>query len=66
MLIILLSQCGLYRSGTMWAHGSLPVDCHPDIVTMAKPLANGYPIGAILLRDHIAGAITIGQYTLWS
>jgi len=50
----------------MWAHGSLPVDCHPDIVTMAKPLANGYPIGAILLRDHIAEAVTIGQYTLWS
>lgn len=48
----------------MWAHGNLPTDCHPDIVTMAKPLANGFPIGAILLREQIAEAITIGLYTL--
>lgn len=33
-------QCGLGRTGTLWAHSSLPVECHPDIVTMAKPLAN--------------------------
>ena len=33
-------QCGLARTGALWAHSSLPVECHPDIVTMAKPLAN--------------------------
>jgi acetylornithine/succinyldiaminopimelate/putrescine aminotransferase len=38
-----------------------PTDCHPDIVTMAKPLANGFPIGAILVRDSIAQAMTVGQ-----
>lgn len=31
---------------------------------MAKPLANGFPIGAILVRDEIAEAITIGEATL--
>ena len=34
----------------------------PDIVTMAKPLANGFPIGAIMVRDHIAQAISIGSH----
>jgi acetylornithine aminotransferase len=48
----------------MWAHSKLPLDCHPDIVTMAKPLANGFPIGAILVRDHIANSVTPGQFWL--
>lgn len=39
----------------------MPVECHPDIVTMAKPLANGYPIGAIMMRDIIAETMTPGQ-----
>ncbi|KAG6331714.1 hypothetical protein ID866_7375 [Astraeus odoratus] len=55
-------QCGLYRTGTLWAHSSLTVDCHPDIVTMAKPLANGYPIGAVLLRDTVASTMTAGTH----
>ena len=54
-------QCGLYRTGTLWAHSALPADCHPDIVTMAKPLANGYPIGAVLLRDEVAQTMTAGM-----
>ncbi|KAG5654493.1 hypothetical protein H0H81_001992 [Sphagnurus paluster] len=55
-------QCGLFRTGTLWAHSSLPMDCHPDIVTMAKPLANGYPIGAVLLRDTVAQTMTAGTH----
>jgi acetylornithine aminotransferase len=27
---------------------------------MAKPLANGYPIGAVLMRDEVAGTMTAG------
>ncbi|KAL0949915.1 hypothetical protein HGRIS_009943 [Hohenbuehelia grisea] len=54
-------QCGLYRSGTLWAHSALPVECHPDIITMAKPLANGYPVGAVLLRDALSETMTAGQ-----
>jgi acetylornithine aminotransferase len=42
-------------------HSSMPVDCHPDIVTMAKPMANGFPLGAILTRDSIAQAMTPGM-----
>jgi acetylornithine aminotransferase len=45
----------------MWAHSALPTDCHPDIITMAKPLANGYPIGAVLMRDSVAQTMSAGQ-----
>jgi len=56
-------QCGLYRTGTLWGHSLLPAECHPDIVTMAKPLANGYPIGAVLMRDNnIAATMTAGTH----
>lgn len=55
-------QCGLYRTGSLWAHSTLPVDSHPDIVTMAKPLANGYPIGAVMIRDSVASTMTAGTH----
>lgn len=55
-------QCGLFRTGDMWAHSSLPKEAHPDMVTMAKPLANGFPIGAILVRDAIAEVIGVGSH----
>ncbi|KAG2077683.1 acetylornithine and succinylornithine aminotransferase [Suillus decipiens] len=55
-------QCGLYRTGSLWAHSAFPVDCHPDVITMAKPLANGYPIGAVLLRDTISSTMTAGTH----
>ncbi|KAJ1732131.1 acetylornithine aminotransferase [Coemansia biformis] len=55
-------QCGLGRSGSLWAHQQYPEDCSPDIVTMAKPLANGIPIGAILVSDRVAGIIKPGEH----
>ncbi|KAK4701816.1 acetylornithine aminotransferase, partial [Phenoliferia sp. Uapishka_3] len=55
-------QCGLGRTGNLWAHGNYPIDCHPDILTMAKPLANGVPIGAILMKDKVADIIKIGDH----
>ncbi|KAI0332511.1 acetylornithine and succinylornithine aminotransferase [Cubamyces sp. BRFM 1775] len=55
-------QCGLYRTGSLWAHSTIPADSHPDVVTVAKPLANGYPIGAVLMRDNIAEVMTAGTH----
>ncbi|WWD20685.1 hypothetical protein CI109_105161 [Kwoniella shandongensis] len=55
-------QCGLFRSGTMWAHSEFPLEAQPDIVTMAKPLSNGFPIGAILVRSSIAATISPGMH----
>ncbi|KAJ1822238.1 acetylornithine aminotransferase [Coemansia sp. RSA 2675] len=55
-------QCGLGRAGHLWAHHMLPADCSPDIVTMAKPLANGIPIGAILVSPKVAEIIHTGDH----
>ena len=55
-------QCGLFRSGTLWCHSELPVDVHPDLITMAKPLANGFPIGAVLMKKKVADAIAVGDH----
>lgn len=55
-------QCGLFRSGTLWCHSEYPLEAHPDLVTMAKPLANGFPIGAVLMRQNVADAIVVGDH----
>jgi predicted acetylornithine/succinylornithine family transaminase len=53
-------QCGLGRTGTMFAFQSFGVV--PDIVTVAKPIAAGVPLGAFLSKEHFATAISPGQH----
>ena len=53
-------QCGLGRTGTLWAYESYGVT--PDIMTLAKPLAGGLPIGATLVTQAIANAIQPGDH----
>ncbi len=53
-------QCGLGRAGTLWAHEAAGVT--PDIMTLAKPLGGGFPIGAVLLTERVAGAIAAGDH----
>ncbi len=53
-------QCGLGRTGKMFAFQHSGVV--PDILTLAKPLAGGLPMGAILLRDSLAGALKVGDH----
>jgi len=55
-------QCGLSRTGTLWAHSSLPKEAHPDILTTAKALGNGFPIGATLVNEHVATKIVTGDH----
>ncbi|CCH43456.1 Glutamate-1-semialdehyde 2,1-aminomutase [Wickerhamomyces ciferrii] len=55
-------QCGLGRSGNLWAHGSLPKEAHPDIVTMAKALGNGFPIGATMITENVEKALNVGDH----
>lgn len=62
MLIYDEIQCGLFRAGSLWCHSNLPTSAHPDMVTMAKPLANGFPIGAVLMRDSVAHLIAVGDH----
>ncbi len=53
-------QCGMGRTGTLWAHEAAGVT--PDIMTLAKPLAGGLPIGAVLVTESIAQAIEPGDH----
>lgn len=53
-------QCGLARTGTLWAHQASGV--LPDILTAAKPLAGGLPMGAILMTDRVAAVMHPGEH----
>ncbi|MEY3989788.1 MAG: hypothetical protein RI985_869 [Chloroflexota bacterium] len=52
-------QCGVGRTGKMWAH---PCEAKPDVMTIAKPLGGGLPIGAILMRQKVADTIHAGDH----
>jgi predicted acetylornithine/succinylornithine family transaminase len=53
-------QVGLGRTGTLWAHEALGIK--PDIMTLAKPLAGGLPIGATLVTQAVAGVMKPGDH----
>jgi acetylornithine/N-succinyldiaminopimelate aminotransferase len=53
-------QSGMGRTGKLWAHQ--PCDAKPDIVTVAKPLGGGLPIGAILVSQKVADVIHPGDH----
>lgn len=53
-------QCGLSRTGTFFAYEQAGIE--PDILTIAKPLAGGLPMGAVLVTDAIASAIKPGDH----
>lgn len=53
-------QCGLGRSGSLFAYEQTPVV--PDVMTLAKALGGGLPIGAMLAAEHCAGALQPGYH----
>ncbi len=53
-------QTGIGRTGTLFAYEQLGVT--PDIMTLAKALGNGLPIGAMLTRNEIAASLTVGTH----
>jgi predicted acetylornithine/succinylornithine family transaminase len=60
LLILDEIQCGLGRTGSFFAYEQLSFE--PDMLTIAKPLANGLPIGAILVTDQIARVMQPGDH----
>jgi acetylornithine/N-succinyldiaminopimelate aminotransferase len=60
LLILDEIQCGMGRTGALWAHE--PYGITPDIMTIAKPLGGGLPIGAILITQAVADAIHAGEH----
>lgn len=55
-------QCGLGRTGKFWAHADLAPEAHPDIITTAKALGNGFPIGATVVNEDVASKIVAGDH----
>ncbi|MEE3255295.1 MAG: acetylglutamate kinase, partial [Chloroflexota bacterium] len=53
-------QCGLARTGHLWAYQNSGI--RPDIMTLAKPLAGGLPIGATLVTEDVAQTIHPGDH----
>jgi acetylornithine/N-succinyldiaminopimelate aminotransferase len=53
-------QCGLGRTGRMFGYEHAGIT--PDILTLAKPLGGGLPLGAVLLREELAGHIQVGDH----
>jgi len=60
LLILDEIQCGLGRTGSFFAYEQLGIE--PDMLTMAKPLANGLPIGAILVNEAVARVMQPGDH----
>lgn len=53
-------QCGLGRTGSLFAYQDYGVE--PDILTLAKALGGGVPIGAFLAKEEVARAFEPGDH----
>jgi acetylornithine/N-succinyldiaminopimelate aminotransferase len=53
-------QTGMGRTGKLFAHEHFAMT--PDIMTLAKALANGLPIGAMLAKEEVAASFTPGSH----
>ena len=53
-------QCGLGRTGHLFAYQRINVA--PDLMTLAKPIAGGLPMGAILMTEEIGATIQPGDH----
>ncbi|TET27596.1 aspartate aminotransferase family protein [Candidatus Aerophobetes bacterium] len=60
LLILDEIQCGLGRTGKMFAYQHYGIE--PDIMTLAKPLAGGLPMGATLAKEEVASLFKPGDH----
>ncbi|MEN8256970.1 MAG: aspartate aminotransferase family protein [Thermodesulfobacteriota bacterium] len=60
LLILDEIQVGMSRTGTLFAHEQY--DIRPDILTCAKALGNGMPIGAMLTTNKVASSFGPGDH----
>ena len=60
LLVLDEIQCGMGRTGTLFAHWQDGVV--PDIVTLAKALGGGFPVGALLAGPKVAQAMQVGAH----
>jgi acetylornithine aminotransferase len=60
LLVLDEIQTGLGRTGKLFAHEHYGIK--PDVMTLAKGLANGLPMGALLATEEVAGAFVPGTH----
>lgn len=60
LLILDEIQCGAGRTGSFFAYEQFGIT--PDVVTMAKGLGGGFPIGAVLATESVASAFEPGDH----
>ncbi len=60
LLIVDEIQCGFGRTGRMFAYQH--ADITPDILTVAKPLGGGLPMGATLVAEEFVSRIHVGDH----
>lgn len=60
LLVLDEIQCGMGRTGSLFAHSQDGV--RPDIVTLAKALGGGFPIGAMLAGPGVAQVMQFGAH----
>ena len=60
LLIVDEVQTGIGRTGTFYGYQNYGID--PDIITLAKGLGGGVPIGALLAREEVARSFTPGSH----
>jgi len=53
-------QCGIGRTGTFFAYEGYGVE--PDAVSLAKAIANGYPMGAFIVKRKYEKTLTVGMH----
>jgi acetylornithine/N-succinyldiaminopimelate aminotransferase len=53
-------QCGMGRTGTLWAYEQTGVT--PDVMTVAKALGGGMPVGAIVTNERLADVLQPGDH----
>lgn len=53
-------QTGMGRTGTLFAYQQYGIG--PDVISLAKGLGSGFPIGAIIAKEHVAKAFTPGSH----
>ena len=55
-------QCGLGRTGKAFSHQFWGEEYIPDVITVAKPLAAGLPIGAVICNEKAAAVLGPGMH----
>jgi predicted acetylornithine/succinylornithine family transaminase len=60
LLVLDEIQSGMGRTGSLWAYEQLPV--RPDVITAAKALGGGLPVGACVTTPELGGVFEIGDH----